>query len=129
MWRKPGWDCDSHASTPNGRPRRSRTIHCLGRHAAPPLWMAGVAFALTPCPPMLAMLAYAASAGSPSIGAATMMLFGLGTAISPLLLTCVLAGYCSGRLRRLAPQHAFLFRRTASLTLVALGCAMLFSGA
>jgi hypothetical protein len=57
-----------------------------------------------------------------------MMLFGLGTAISPLVRVCVLAGYFSSRLRSLAPQHSLLFRRTASLTLVALGCAMLFPG-
>lgn len=128
MWRQPSQGGGSGESGCGGRSGPSCAARGCGGRAAPPLWLAGIAFALTPCPPMLALLACAANAGSPALGAGIMLLFGLGTALSPLLLISVLAGHCSGRLRRLAPQHTLLFRRTASLTLVALGCAMLLPG-
>ena len=91
-----------------------------------PLWLAGVVFAIAPCPPMLAMMACSANAGSPLTGAAVMMLFGVGTSLSPLIAMCLLAGTFSQKIRRLAPQQDQLFRRTAAVTLMLLGTAMVF---
>ena len=126
MWRRPAAKADSQTPIRVGEPIGICNGGCLRRRSAMPLWLAGAAFALTPCPPMLAMLACSANAGSPGAVAAVMMLFGLGTAISPVILVALLAGHFSARIRSLAPQHALLFHRTASLTLLFLGCLMLF---
>lgn len=86
-----------------------------------PLWVVGALFALVPCPPLLAMLGCASQAGSPWSGSLLLMLFGLGTAVSPLLLVGVLAGVFSQRIRSLAPQHTLLFQRTSAVLLILLG--------
>jgi len=86
-----------------------------------PLWIVGAAFALVPCPPLLAMLAYTSQASSPVSGAALMMLFGIGTAASPAAVAAILAGAFSRKIRFHAPQHSLLFQRISGLILIILG--------
>ncbi len=128
MWRRTPQRQEPDGLVQIGKSSTARGAQCMRSAGARPLWLAGTAFALTPCPPMLAMLACAAHTGSPWTGAAIMMLFGLGTSLSPLILICLMAGHFSQRLRSCAPEQAVLFRRTASLTLVALGSSMVFHG-
>jgi sulfite exporter TauE/SafE len=88
----------------------------------------GAMFSLVPCPPMAAMLLF--SMGMPSIfsGALVMSLFAVGTALSPLLVICALAGWLSRGMRRSAPpRYAMLFQRLSGALLIAFGCVPLIS--
>ncbi len=129
MWRRAPKHEKSEKPIRIGEPIPSCSGGCLRSPSTMPLWLAGVAFALAPCPPMLAMLACSANAGSPLSGAVVMMLFGLGTSLTPLVVMGLLAGTFSQKIRRLAPQQDLLFRRTASAALMLLGTAMLFAPA
>ena len=64
----------------------------------PPLFL-GAALSLTPCTPLASLLALAAQAGSPAQGAAYGLAFGLGAAMTPLLILVPLAGSLGTALR------------------------------
>lgn len=73
-------------------------IHRKKADSLPPLFL-GAALSLTPCTPLASLLALAAQAGSPAQGAAYGMAFGLGAAMTPLLILVPLAGSLGEALR------------------------------
>ncbi len=83
----------------------------------------GAAFSMIPCPPMTVMLVFSLGMPSAFSGGVVMSLFGIGTALSPLLIICALAGWFSGGVRRGAPPgYAMLFQRVSGAILIFLGC-------
>ena len=76
---------------PGGRQRRQAD-------SLPPLFL-GAALSLTPCMPLSSLLALAANAGSASQGAAYGLAFGLGAAMTPILVLVPLAGRMGRELR------------------------------
>jgi cytochrome c-type biogenesis protein len=61
------------------------------RDSLPPLFL-GAALSLTPCTPLASLLALAANAGSAAHGAGFGLAFGLGAAMTPIILLVPLAG-------------------------------------
>lgn len=68
------------------------------RDSLPPLFL-GAALSLTPCTPLASLLALAAHAGSAAQGASYGLAFGLGTAMTPILVLVPLAGHLGRELR------------------------------
>lgn len=73
-------------------------IHRRKADALPPLFL-GAALSLTPCAPLASLLALAAHAGSAAQGATYGAAFGLGAAVTPILLLVPLAGRLGRELR------------------------------
>ena len=86
--------CGSHAAPAVQAIR----IHRGGKDSLPPLLL-GSALSLTPCTPLASLLALAANAGSASQGAAYGLAFGLGAAMTPMLVLVPLAGRLGRELR------------------------------
>ena len=68
------------------------------RDSLPPLFL-GAALSLTPCTPLASLLALAANAGSAVEGASYGLAFGLGAAMTPILVLVPLAGRLGRELR------------------------------
>lgn len=96
------------------------------RNAAPPFAL-GASLALTPCTPLAALLALAADTGSGLAGAGYGLAFGLGAALTPILLLVPLAGRLGRELRRGRPWLAVWLRRGAAAVLILLGCRRLLA--
>ncbi len=75
-------------------------VHIYRRKAdtLPPLFL-GAALSLTPCTPLASLLALAANAGSAIEGASFGLAFGLGAAMTPILVLVPLAGRLGRELR------------------------------
>ncbi|MDK9715444.1 MAG: sulfite exporter TauE/SafE family protein [Sulfuritalea sp.] len=73
-------------------------IHRQKADSLPPLFL-GAALSLTPCMPLASLLALAANAGSAAQGAAYGLAFGLGAAMTPILVLVPLAGRMGRELR------------------------------
>lgn len=73
-------------------------IHRRKSDSMPPLFL-GAALSLTPCMPLASLLALAANAGSPVQGASYGLAFGLGAAMTPILVLVPLAGRLGRELR------------------------------
>jgi sulfite exporter TauE/SafE len=80
-----------------------------------------MAFALIPCPPMAGILVYSLNMPSVIGSSLLMLLFGLGTAFSPLFIIFVLSGWFSNRLKANVPQYKMMFQRIAGTILIFLG--------
>ena len=85
------------------------------------LFVMGTALAAIPCPPMGAMLLYSLKMPSIIWGGIIMALFGIGAAVSPFVIICVLAGWFSGKIKAVAPQYRMMFQRLSGLILILLG--------
>jgi cytochrome c-type biogenesis protein len=97
------------------------------RDTLPPLFL-GAALSLTPCTPLASLLALAAHAGSAPQGAAYGLAFGLGAAMTPILVLVPLAGRMG---RELKSGRAWLGRwltYAAAAVLILLGLRRLFLG-
>ena len=95
-------------------------LHRRRPDAVPPLLL-GAALSLTPCMPLASLLALAANAGSAAQGAAYGFAFGLGAAMTPILVLTPLAGRLG---RALISNRAWLGRWLtwgAAAVLIALG--------
>lgn len=95
-------------------------IHRNKADGLPPLFL-GATLSLTPCTPLASLLALAAQSGSPAQGAAFGLAFGLGAAMTPILLLVPLAGRLG---RELKSGRAWLARwltTGAALVLIVLG--------
>lgn len=92
----------------------SRSAH------ASPLAM-GFALSLTPCAPLASLLAFAAQAGSATTGMAYGLAFGLGAAVTPLLMLLPALGWFGQRVRESRAEMGLWLRRGAGLVLAALG--------
>ena len=73
-------------------------VHRRKADSLPPLFL-GAALSLTPCMPLASLLALAANAGSAAQGAAYGLAFGLGAAMTPILVLVPLAGRMGRELR------------------------------
>lgn len=73
-------------------------VHRRKADSLPPLFL-GAALSLTPCTPLASLLALAANAGSTAQGAAYGLAFGLGAAMTPILVLVPLAGRLGRELR------------------------------
>jgi cytochrome c-type biogenesis protein len=90
------------------------------RDTLPPLFL-GAALSLTPCVPLASLLALAANAGSATQGAGFGLAFGLGAAMTPIIVLVPLAGRLG---RELKSGRAWLSRWltwAAAAVLVVLG--------
>lgn len=101
-----------------GKPRRGCAASRQGR--ASPLAM-GFALSLTPCAPLASLLAFSAQSGSAVSGMAYGLAFGLGAAVTPMLLLLPALGWFGQRLREGRAELGLWLRRAAGLVLVMLG--------
>mgnify|MGYP001059536989 CR=1 FL=1 len=95
-------------------------VHRRKADSLPPLFL-GAALSLTPCTPLASLLALAANAGSTAQGAAYGLAFGLGAAMTPILVLVPLAGRLG---RELGAGRAWLSRWllwSAAAVLIILG--------
>jgi thiol:disulfide interchange protein DsbD len=95
-------------------------VHRRKADSLPPLFL-GAALSLTPCMPLASLLALAANAGSATEGAAFGLSFGLGAAMTPMLVLVPLAGRLG---RELRAGRAWLSRWllwSAAVVLILLG--------
>lgn len=104
---------------------RSAQAHApcgVARHAgsAPPLLL-GFSLSLTPCAPLASLLAVCAAAGSVQLGLANGMAFGLGAALTPLLLLLPLIGLFGRQLRENRAWLTRWIRWGAAAVLILLG--------
>ena len=111
-------NCQSHLE---GDAAKGWLMSRLTFNSTTPLWVAGAAFALVPCPPLVAMLLYSAQMQSPLASGLLLLLFGFGTAVSPLVLVAILAGCFSQKIRARVPQYRLVFQRLSGLILILLG--------
>lgn len=118
---RPGRSCGSApppltlGTAPLQDMRRSRR-----RDSLPPLFL-GAALSLTPCVPLASLLALAANAGGPLPGAAYGLAFGLGAAVTPILVLAPLADRLGRELRSGRSWLGRWITWGAALVLVALG--------
>jgi sulfite exporter TauE/SafE len=100
--------------------RTQRGCAASRRGQASPLAL-GFALSLTPCAPLASLLAFAAQAGSAATGAAYGLAFGLGAAVTPLLVLLPALGWFGQRLREGRAELGLWLRRGAGMVLVVLG--------
>lgn len=101
-----------------GRTRRGCGASRRGRSS--PLAM-GFALSLTPCAPLASLLAFSAQSGSALSGVAYGLAFGLGAAVTPMLVLLPALGWFGQRLRESRAELGLWLRRAAGLVLVTLG--------
>lgn len=99
---------------------RHRTCGAARGAGAPPFAL-GFSLSLTPCAPLASLLAVAAQAGSAPLGAGYGLVFGLGAAVTPLLLLLPLLGAFAARLRAQQAWLGLWLKRGAGGVLLALG--------
>ena len=85
------------------------------------LLIMGMAFATIPCAPMGAVLLYSLQMPSVISSSIVMSLFGIGTAVSPLIIICAVAGWFSKKIKSEVPQYRMLFQRLSGVILILLG--------
>jgi len=90
-----GKHCGAVQPTPTFAPVH---VHRRKADSLPPLFL-GAALSLTPCTPLASLLALAAHAGSAAHGASYGLAFGLGAAMTPILVLVPLAGRLGRELR------------------------------
>lgn len=90
------------------------------RGATPPLLL-GFSLSLTPCAPLASLLAVCAAAGSARLGMANGVAFGLGAALTPLLIVLPLISLLGKSLRDNRVWITGWIRCGAALVLVVLG--------
>ncbi|MDD3529617.1 MAG: sulfite exporter TauE/SafE family protein [Gallionellaceae bacterium] len=100
-----------------GRPHKT----CAGRRAGASPLALGFTLSLTPCAPLASLLAFAAQAGSALSGLAYGLAFGLGAAVTPLLVLLPALGWFGQRLREGRAGLGLWLRRGAGAVLVLLG--------
>jgi thiol:disulfide interchange protein DsbD len=91
-----------------------------GAGSTPPLLM-GFSLSLTPCAPLASLLAVCASAGSIKLGMANGMVFGLGAALTPLLILLPLISLLGKNLRDNREWITRWMRWGAAAVLILLG--------
>ncbi len=93
--------------------------------SAPPLLL-GFSLSLTPCAPLASLLAVCAAAGSVQLGMANGVMFGLGAALTPLLILLPLISLLGKQLRENRDWLTRWIRRGAAAVLVVLGLRRVF---
>ncbi|MEI2645677.1 MAG: sulfite exporter TauE/SafE family protein [Candidatus Competibacter sp.] len=100
--------------------QRSRACTASRTIGAPPFAL-GFALSLTPCAPLASLLVFAAQSDSAGSGALQGLVFGLGAAVTPLLLLLPLLSAFGARLRAEQVWLGVWLRRGVALSLLALG--------
>lgn len=100
--------------------RRSRAC-TVSRTAGAPPFALGFALSLMPCAPLASLLVFAAQSDSAGSGALQGLAFGLGAAVTPLLLVLPLLSAFGARLRAEQRWLGVWLRRGVALSLLALG--------
>lgn len=100
--------------------RRPRACTAPHTASAPPFAL-GFALSLTPCAPLASLLAFAAQADSGWLGALQGLAFGLGAAVTPLLLLLPLLSAFGARLRAQQAWLGLWLKRGVAGSLLALG--------
>ena len=108
--------CSHHGTFAAGQ--KTSVLHMVGL---------GLATTLMPCLPLTAVLMLAATRGSVMEGAVLGLLFGAGTAVSPLYYLGGAMGWLARRIMAEIPKHAGLLRRISGLMLVLLGLRLMLS--
>jgi cytochrome c-type biogenesis protein len=85
------------------------------------LFVVGMTFALIPCPPMLGIFVYSLQMPSVISSSIIMTLFGIGTAVSPLVIISAVSGLLSKKIKAEAPQYKMLFQGLSGVILILLG--------
>jgi sulfite exporter TauE/SafE len=114
--RKPACDCNSQAKVFTSMQKFSKRID-FGAFTL------GLSRGLVLCPPLIALLVYSVPFGSPVDGTIFAVLFGLGTAISPMLLL----GGVTGWLLNKAPLLQKWIAIAGAVVLILLGISTLIS--
>lgn len=91
----------------------------------PPLLL-GFSLSLTPCAPLASLLAVCAAAGSVKLGMASGAMFGLGAALTPLLVLLPLIGLLGRQLRENRDWLTRWIRWGAAAVLILLGLRRIF---
>lgn len=94
---------------------------CGTRKLPLPPFALGFALSLTPCAPLASLLAVGALSGSAWTGAGYGLAFGLGAAVTPLLLIAPLLGRFGMALREGRPWMGTWLKRGGGAVLIALG--------
>jgi len=82
-------------------------------------------FALVPCPPLLAMVVCSSQVGSLLTGALLLMLFGLGSAVSSLLLLSLVSGLFARKIYAKTPRIVPWMRRLSGVLLLVMSAEMM----
>lgn len=93
----------------------------VARSAGAPPFALGFSLSLTPCAPLASLLAFAAQSGSAPLGAGYGLAFGLGAAVTPLLMLLPLLSVFAARLKAEQAWLGLWLRRGAGGVLLALG--------
>ena len=107
-----------------GCTRKRSTVQPLrfhGRADAAPPFALGATLALTPCMPLASLLALAAQSGSAASGAGYGLAFGLGAAMTPILILVPLAGRLGRELRAGRPWLSRWLVWVSAAVLILLG--------
>lgn len=104
------------------RSRQTHTPCATSRRvgSAPPLLL-GFSLSMTPCAPLASLLAVCAAAGSVKLGMANGVMFGLGAALTPLLILLPLINLFGNALRDNREWLTRWIRWGAALVLILLG--------
>ena len=101
----------------------ARNIH---RQNSIQLILLGLVMSFIPCLPYTAIMAGAAASGSALQGGITAFLFGLGTALSPLLLFGGVVGWLTGQTGEQIPDHTHIIRKLGVLMIIFMGGRIVF---
>ena len=93
--------------------------------SAPPLLL-GFSLSLTPCAPLASLLAVCAAAGSVQLGMANGVMFGMGAALTPLLILLPLISLLGTQLRENRDWLTRWIRWGAAAVLIVLGVRRIF---
>lgn len=104
-----------------GRHRPCSAARGASKAGGAPPFALGFSLSLTPCTPLASLLAVAAQSGSAPLGAAYGLAFGLGAAVTPLLLVLPLLGVFATRLKTQQAWLGLWLKRGAGGVLLVLG--------
>ncbi len=91
------------------------------------LFLAGIILSIVPCPPLIAVMTGSLQYHSVLKGSIVMLLFGLGTMLSPLVLIAGAAGFISKKIKESAPRNNLFFQRIAGVIIMIMGGFMIIS--
>lgn len=107
--------------------RRTSPCSVARRGAGTPPFLLGFSLSLTPCAPLASLLAVCAISGGTLSGAGYGLMFGLGAALTPLLLLLPLLNLFGARMRESQPWLTKWIRYGAGMVLILIGIRRLWA--